>query len=305
MLEIFGNVVLPVLVVAGFGYALQRSLRPSLAPLSQVSIYVLQPCLVFTALVNTDLRSQEPLLIMLFSALLTAAMLALAWVVSRFAGMDRSMSSAFMLSTAFPNVGNYGLSVVLLAYGQSGLEKAILMFVVQSVFSGTLAVMVASSSSASARQALKQVFKLPQVYATAAALAFNTLQVQAPPFIAASADLASKAAIPLMLVMLGMQMARSARIEDPGAVSLAVATRLVAGVAVGYGVAVALGLEGTTREVLLIQSAMPTAVFTTLMATEFNARPRFVTSVVLASTVLSLVTVTALLALLPGAGGLL
>lgn len=300
MLAIFGNVVLPVLVVAALGYLLQRRMQLSLVPLSQVSIYVLQPCLVFTALLNTDLRSAEPLLIMLFSALMTAGMLVVAAVIARTGRLDRSMSAAFMLSTAFPNVGNYGLSVVLLAYGQSGLEKAILIFVVQSIFSGTVAVMVASASSASAWRALLQVFKLPQIYATVAALAFNLLQVTPPPFIAASTDLAAKAAVPLMLVMLGMQMARNTNIERPGLLGVAVATRLVLGVAVAYGIILVLGISGTTSEVLLIQAAMPTAVFTTLMATEFNARPRFVTSVVLLTTLLSLVTVTALLAILPG-----
>lgn len=107
-----------------------------------------------------------------------------------------------------------------------------------------------------------------------------------------------------MLVMLSMQMARNTTIERPGLVGLAVATRLLAGVTVAYGIILGLGIVGATRDVLLIQAAMPTAVFTTLMATEFNAHPRFVTSVVLATTVLSLITVTALLAVLPGAAHL-
>lgn len=300
MLEIFANVVLPVLMVAGFGYALQRSMQPQLQALSQVSIYVLQPSLTFTSLLHTNLRSEEPLKIMLFSALLTASMMVVAVAVAKAARMDRSMGSAFMLATIFPNVGNYGLSVVMLAYGQAGLDKAIMLFVLQSIFSGTLAVAVASSSNASIGTALKQVFKLPQIYAVLLALVCNLAQIQVPAFLATSTDLASKAAIPLMLVMLGMQMARTTTIEEPKTVGAAVVVRLVVGVFVAFGITLALGLEGDTRDVVLIQSAMPTAVFTTLMATEFNARPRFVTSVVLATTVLSLITVTALLAVLPG-----
>ena len=300
MLEIFANVVLPVLMVAGFGYVLQRSMQPQLQALSQVSIYVLQPSLTFTSLLHTNLRSEEPLKIMLFSALLTAAMMVVAFAVAKAARMDRSMGSAFMLATIFPNVGNYGLSVVMLAYGQAGLDKAIMLFVLQSIFSGTLAVAVASSSNASIGSALKQVFKLPQIYAVLLALVCNLAQIQVPAFLATSTDLASKAAIPLMLVMLGMQMARTTSIEEPRTVGAAVVVRLVVGVFVAFGITLLLGLEGDTRDVVLIQSAMPTAVFTTLMATEFNARPRFVTSVVLATTVLSLITVTALLAVLPG-----
>ncbi len=300
MVDIFLNVVLPVLMVAGFGFVLQRRLQPALTPLSQVSMYVLQPCLIFTSLVKTNLRSEEPLQILLFTAVLTTVLMVVAGVLARAGRMDRATTSAFMLSTVFPNVGNYGLSVVLLAYGQEGLDKAVLVFVLQSILSGTLAVLIASSSSANVWGAIRSMFRLPQIYAVFAALAMNLLQIPVPVFIGASAELASKACIPLMLVMLGMQIAGTTEFDAPRMVGAAVVTRLLVGVAAAYGVALALGIGGATRDVLLIQASMPTAVYTTLMAIEFDARPRFVTSVVLATTVLSLLTVTALLAVLPG-----
>jgi len=63
---------------------------------------------------------------------------------------------------------------------------------------------------------------------------------------------------------------------------------------------IALGMSGVARDVMIIGAAMPTAVFTILTATQFNARPRFVSDVVVVSTLASIVTVTAVLAVLSG-----
>jgi hypothetical protein len=83
-------------------------------------------------------------------------------------------------------------------------------------------------------------------------------------------------------------------------VSLAVVLRLLVGTVVGWLLAVALGIEGVARDVMVVGAAMPTAVFTILTATQFGARPRFVSDVVVAGTLASIVTVTVVLALLSG-----
>jgi predicted permease len=68
--------------------------------------------------------------------------------------------------------------------------------------------------------------------------------------------------------------------------------------------AIALGIEGVARDVMIVGAAMPTAVFTILTATQFKTRPRFVSDVVVVGTLASIVTVTVVLALLSGRFGL-
>jgi predicted permease len=102
-----------------------------------------------------------------------------------------------------------------------------------------------------------------------------------------------------------MTFATTARIERPGLVSVAVVTRLIIGTLVGWALAMALGIDGMARDVMIIGAAMPTAVFTILTATQFNTRPRFVSDVVVASTLASILTVTAVLAILSGTLSLL
>ena len=300
MLSLFVNVVLPVFIVAGLGYVIEKRLRLPIAPFNQLVLYVLMPALVFTSLLAIDFRSEEPAKIALFTVLLAIAMLAVAAAIARLASLDRVTSSALMLTAALPNLGNYGLSVVLLAYGQEGLATGIVLLAVQSLYGIPLGIFLASSGSASRSRSLVEVFRQPMIYAVAAALLFNLARIPVPGFLSSALALPSQAAIPLMLMVLGMHFAGTTGIEQRGLVSVAVVTRLVIGTLVGCGLVLALGIQGVARDVMIVGAAMPTAVFTILTATQYNARPRFVGDVVVVSTLVSIVTVTVVLALLSG-----
>jgi len=300
MLSLFVNVVLPVFLVAGLGYVIERRLHPPIAPFNQLVLYVLMPALVFTSLLAVDFRTEEPIKITLFTVLLAVAMLVVAAAIARLARLDRVTSSALMLTAALPNLGNYGLSVVLLAYGQEGLANGIVLLAVQSLYGIPIAIFLASSGSASLSRSLVEVFRQPMIYAVGAALLFNLARIPVPGFVNSALALPSQAAIPLMLLVLGMHFAGTTGIEQRGLVSIAVVTRLVIGTLVGWALVLALGIEGIARDVMIIGAAMPTAVFTILTATQYNARPRFVSDVVVVSTLVSIVTVTIVLALLSG-----
>jgi hypothetical protein len=101
-----------------------------------------------------------------------------------------------------------------------------------------------------------------------------------------------------MLLVLGMQFEKGARPERPGLVAVAAALVLVASPIIGFLLAGALGLTGVTRQAVLVQSAMPSAVITTIVALEFDVAPAFVASVVVVTTLASPLTLSLLIALL-------
>ena len=305
MISIFLNVVLPVFIVAGFGFALARGFRFPILPVNLVTLYVLMPAFIFTSLLSVDFTSAEPLKIALFAIVLTLLMLVVGLVVARALRLDRVTTSALLLTAAFPNLGNYGLSVILFAYGPPGLVVGTVLFSVQTLFALTLAIIIASSSTASPAGALGQVLRQPASYAVVAALAVNLGHITLPAPITSAIALPAQAAIPVMLLVLGMQIAASRGVEEPRLVGAAIVTRLVIGTLVGWALALALGIDGLARSVMIVGSAMPTAVFTTLTATQYNARPRFVSDVVIAGTIASVVSVTVVLAILSGTFSLL
>lgn len=300
MLSLFVNVVLPVFIVAGMGYALERRLHPPVFALNQTALYVLMPALIFTSLVKVDFTREEPLRITAFAFLLALTMLGVALVIIRALRLDRVTGSAFMLTAAFPNLGNYGLPVMLLAFGQAGLAAGTLLLAVQSLYSITLAMLIASSSSLSVARAAQEVARQPIVFAVVLALAVNFAHLEVPPSLAQALALPAQAAIPLMLIVLGMNFAGAQGIEDGRLTTVAVFTRLALGPLVGWALASALGIAGVARDVMIVGSAMPTAVSTILTATQFNARPRLVRDAVVATTLASIVSLTAILAILTG-----
>jgi hypothetical protein len=142
------------------------------------------------------------------------------------------------------------------------------------------------------------MLKVPAIYAAAAAVAVMAAGAVPPPFVMRPVKLLSNAAIPVMLLVLGMQLERAVKPARPGLVWLAVGLRLVVSTILGLVLAHFVGLTGAARQAGIIQSAMPVAVVTTILAAEFQVEPAFVTSVVFLSTILSPLTLTPLIALL-------
>jgi predicted permease len=108
------------------------------------------------------------------------------------------------------------------------------------------------------------------------------------------------AALPMMILVLGMQLERASLPERPRVVAAAVILSLAVAPVVALAMASLLGLAGPARQAAVLQASMPTAVVTTILALEYDVMPAFVTSVVLLATLLSPLTLTVLIAYLHG-----
>jgi predicted permease len=122
--------------------------------------------------------------------------------------------------------------------------------------------------------------------------------VSVPVTIMRPISLLSDAALPMMVLVLGMQLERAAIPERPSVVALAVVLSLVAAPVIALGLASLLGLSASGRQAGVVLASMPVAVITTILALEFDVAPAFVTSTVFVSTLLSPLTLTPLLAYL-------
>jgi predicted permease len=150
------------------------------------------------------------------------------------------------------------------------------------------------------RDALKGVTRVPAVYGAVAAAVTMAFGIRVPEPVMAPVTLLSQAALPMMIVVLGMQLERATRPERPLVVAAAVLVSLVLTPLVALGIAHLVGLRGAALQAGVLQTSMPTAVITTILAVEFDVMPDFVTSVVFVSTLLSPLTVTLMIAYLQG-----
>jgi malate permease and related proteins len=298
LLSIFANTILPIFAVAGVGFWLARSEKVEARIVSRITFSVLSPCLVFNALVTADVSAAEFGRMAFFAACLMLGGGLLAWLASVVMRLDRPTGRAFIGVAMFANAGNYGLPLVLFAFGQAALTRATIYFVIHLILLYSLGIVVMSSSQKGPREALLSMVRIPHLYAIVAALAFMLLKVPVPTLVLRPVGLLANAALPMMILLLGMQLERAAMPERPALVGLATAGRLVILPALALGLAALMGLTGVERQAAVIEASMPAAVMMTVLAMEYQAAPAFVNAVVFVSTIVSPITLTILVALL-------
>jgi predicted permease len=296
-LSAFFQNVLPILLIAAAGYLLQRWLKPDLRSLSRVTLYVLTPSLIVSSLSNSAVSHTQMGQIGLCVLLVTASLAILDVLVARSLRWDRRRQAALLLVTLFGNVGNYGLPLTRFAFGEQGQAFAVVYYIVSAVLVYSAGVYLASLGQQSARQALGNVFKMPLIYAAGIALLVNVAGRPLPEPLSRAVDLAGQGAVPLMILILGMQLARTRLTGHLAPALLASGLKLLGSAALAWLWTAILGLGSLAQSVCLVQAAMPSAVMTSLLALEFGTDPELVTSTVLVSTLLSFVTLSLLLAL--------
>ena len=296
LIEIAVNIIGPIVIIVAVVMLLDRAITIDPQSLSRLVVYLFVPFLIFRGLAYSNLGGTETGQLVLVAVAMEALVAAAAWGVAWKAGFDRKLAAAFVLSATLINAGNYGLPLNRFAFGAAGEERALVFFVVTAVVSNTLGVFLASMGTASIGRALRNVFLVPLPYAAVAGLAVNGTGIDLPLPLERAVSLLADAAIPSMLVILGLQLSRASIRDRLRPILLASGVRLVVAPLIALGLVVVLGMGGLARQVSIVQSAMPTAVMSGVLATEFDADAEFVTATILVSTIASVGTLSVVLA---------
>ena len=294
------------LVIAAAGFVLGRTRGPDVDPLNTAVVYVLAPALVFHSLATTELAGSTVLKLAVGVVAFVVVLSLLAEAVGRALGIPEPVLGAFVLVAAYPNSGNFGIPLSAFAFGDVGRATAVLFLAVQAVLVYTHGVYVAARSGEAGRLAgVRKVFELPLVYAVVAAIAMRFLGLVPPAGSTAmeTLRLVGDASIPVMLLVLGIQLAGTDLRGSLGRVGAATALKLVVAPAVALGVALALGIGNVgAARVFVLEAGTPAAITPLILVIEFgedgDAAADFVSATVLVSTLASVVTLTALVALL-------
>jgi hypothetical protein len=294
-IEVLWHVLAPIFLTAGAGYLLARQLAVRPQGLAKAAFYVFSPCLLFDKFSQSSLSADQMGRLALFATLTIAGSGLIAWTLARLLRYDRVLVAAFVLCAIAGNTGNYGLPTNQFAFGDAALEPAVIYYAIGTLVLSTAGIYVAASGRRTARQALRNVLSVPLAYAGLAGLLVWSTGIAVPLPIERFAGLAGQAAIPVMLIILGMQLADVRLRENLGPISLATAVKLLAGPLLGVLFASLLGMSGITRQAAIVEASVPTAVMAIVLATEYDTAPRFVAGVVMVSTLVSLVTMTLVL----------
>jgi predicted permease len=249
-------------------------------------------------MIGSQLSNKDIFQTLVIASILMAIVGILTWLIGRALKFDRKILAAVIITAMFMNAGNYGLPLTDFAFGAVALAFASVFFVVNAMFTNTIGVVIASSGSMSVLTAIKGLVKFPAIYALAAGILFLRFNWQLPSGLDRVVTLLSNAAIPCMLVLLGMQLVNIRLNGQRLPLLLTSSMRLLIAPLLAIALTRLFHVSIPATQAVVLEAAMPVAVMTTILATEFDVEPSFVTAAVLLTTLLSPLTLTPLLAFL-------
>ena len=298
LFSVFASDLLPIFLIAGAGFALARWLKASVVTLTHVVFYALLPCFAFRLLISSVATGRRFGMMVLLAVLVMVTMAAVGALLSLALRLSRAESTVFLLVVMFSNGGNYGLPVVSFAFGEDALSYGTVFFLTGSVLTNTVGAFLAAAGRRSLRTAATSVLKMPAIYGMVAAGIVLATGMTVPTAVLRPVSMLSDAALPLMILVLGMQLERASSPKRPALVAAAVCVSLLVAPLVALGLTSMFDVTGAARQAVVVLSSMPVAVATTILAVEFDASPDFVTGAVFLSTLLSPITLTPLIAYL-------
>ena len=281
------SAILPIALVALVGVWVGRMFKLERQTLARLSIYALVPALVLHSLAKTTLELGNAIAILTAFIIHTSFLYLIAVTLGKVLKFSSDEKKSLIATTIFANVGNMGLPFVLFSLGEAGLERAIVYLVGSSLMTASVFPIVLKGEGV--LKGLRYTACLPVLWAAIAGLVLQGSGTILPIPIERGVTLLSEGAIPVALLMLGIQLSETpfifGRYELLGA-----GLRLIVSPLLAFNIANLVGLAGIDRQVVVLQAAMPVAVNSLIWVTELGGDTVRVARTIVISTLLSLGT---------------
>jgi len=286
------EIVAPVFILAGIGFTwVKIGLEYRVEFVTRFAMMMAVPCLIFTALMKTEIEPVALSELMLAGIATYAAVCVLAFIFTRVFQLD---IRTYLMPLISGNTGNLGLPLCLFAFGQAGFGYAVVVFAITNILAFTLGVWVVAGGGS-----YKRLFQEPLVAGTFLGLLFMWQGWEIPRFLTNALELIGQMAIPMMLITLGVAVARLRSGQMSRAIWISLSK-----VAIGAGsaamVGLAFGLPHEALAVLVLQLSMPVAVTSYLLAEKYGADADAVAGLVVVSTLMTIGITPVILTVLIG-----
>jgi predicted permease len=282
------GIILPVFSVIALGWLYALSAKPDLAWVNRINMTVLTPALIFSALASKDFDIAANLLLIAGSIGVVLGSGLLAWPFAKLLHQDYRTWVPPMM---FNNCGNMGLPLAYLSFGQAGLSAMVTLFTISNLLHFTLGVHLVDRHAS-----FWPVLRNPMVVATFLGFAFALAHPPTPEWLMLAIKMVGDAAIPLMLISLGVRLA-DARWDEWHLGVIGGLVCPLTGIALAGLLAPVLGLDQTQQGLLILFGCLPPAVLNFMVAEQYGQEPAKIASIVLIGNMMAILFVPLGLAL--------
>jgi predicted permease len=286
------NIVVPTFFAIFVGYMVGKLSKIDMSPVVDITLYIGVPALTFISLLSKKIVLLDAAKMWASSLIIMLGCGLAAWLVFK---LVRQKHSGLYVPISIMNTINIPFPIIYLAYGAEGLVPATLFYIPNAILMYSLGVFIMAGKHW--KHNIKEMLKLPVVYAAFLGLILNLLNVKVPALMFDSLDFVSKIGIPLVLIILGHNLSKT-RITSVPTTILASFLRMGVGLALGLAVVDLMNITGVFRSVVILDSAMPAAATSAILAAKYQNESEMVSSVVFLTTLISLASIPFLLNML-------
>ncbi|MBD1143236.1 AEC family transporter [Pelagibacterales bacterium SAG-MED33] len=278
------EVIFPVFFVIGVGYYLGKK-NPKFDT-NFITVFagnIGTPAMIFYTVTTTGITLNIFIHYFVYALLMIGGFALIGLILLFLLRKDLSMELPPLI---LPNTGNMGIPICLFAYGTEGLGIASAVASVIILFHFTLGIFLAKK-----KFSLDVVVKSPPVYAIIISVIFLLFQIQTPLFLENTTFLLTYATIFLVLMSLGIALTKlKFSLKDSILLSFC---RVILGPIIAFIIIYYFNLSGFAAGVLLIQSAMPSAILNYLVGSMYSPKKIVdsIASTIVVSTIMSFFTI--------------
>ena len=285
-LQLVLNTVIPVFSIIGLGYILGKKKKIDTKPVIDFLVYITGPALIITSISKSTLNINDFGLIFLAASLVIIIQGILMFFIL---GLRKSKKKGIYLPTVIGNTGYLGYPIALFAFGTLGLSSAIVYDMTNSLFIFSIGIYIVHH-----KNAFSEMFKLPLIYAVVFGLLINIFKMPIPNVLFKPLEMIGAVTIPVALILLGYRLTEI-RVRDTKKAFMASGFRIAGGFVIGIIIAHLLDLSGTIRNIVILQSAMPSAVMSMILTHKYGSDAELSASIVLISTMFAIITIPLIL----------
>jgi predicted permease len=284
------KIIFPIFFLGAIGFFWEKLNKDyPVEFVTKLTMNIALPCLIFTSLMKTNIQS-EILNLLIVSTLVSYFLIT--FLCFLFVRLKQISIPTFLSPMVFGNTGNLGLPLAFFAFGNDGLSYAVIIFAVMAIFSSTFGIWVVSGE-----KNLLKLLKEPIAWGALLGSLLLYFNIQTPIFLTRSLELTGQIAIPVMLITLGVSVARLRPINLSQGFII-VGYRTLVCLLIATCISLILNLPSMAKAILILQLSTPVSVTSYLISERFNRDPNEVASLVIISTLLSILYIPVILSIL-------
>ncbi|MFR5820654.1 MAG: AEC family transporter [Methanobrevibacter smithii] len=294
--------IISIVLMIGSGYFLKRIdflSEKDIDPLNKIVMYILMPCMIFSALYSADM-SLLPTLGILPFVILTASIGSgvISYIVLKRLHYDDKKIWSVLVTVMIANTAFMGYPVNLGVYGHPGFLRAIFCDLATTCMFLLLSFVLVLKFGGTVKRAFREILLFPPLWAVVLGISFNLLNIPIGPVLDKTVNYLADGAIPLIMISLGLSIELGGLARSKAMVIFTSIVKLGVFPLIALIVVSLLGLTGLQHDVGIIEAAMPSGMLSLLLAITYKLDYELTSDCILINTVISLITLPIIMTLL-------